>query len=109
MIGIYTQRGETIDFINNTENTILPGEIVEYGKRYYIAGCKIEKGELGTLHTIGVFQMPCEEAGTVSPGDEIYYGDSGVKVGQGTGKVGICVEAMEKTVAAGDYILVMLQ
>lgn len=131
MTGKYIQRGESIDFVNNTGTTILPGEVVAYGSRFYVAGCKMKDGELGTLHTFGVFKFPCAEAGTFAPGDAVSYAadDDGVKliqkpeeggatVSEGVETIasdtettvfGICVEAVEKTVAVGEYISVMLQ
>lgn len=130
MTGKYIQRGESIDFVNNTGATILPGEVVAYGSRFYVAGCQMKDGELGTLHTFGVFKFPCAEAGTFAPGDAVSYtaGDDGVKlipmpeegeaiVSEGAETIasdiattlfGICVEAAEKTVAVGEYISVML-
>lgn len=108
MTGKYTQRGESIDFVNNTGATILPGEVVAYGDKFYVSGCLMKDGELGTLHTFGVFKFPCAEAGTFAPGDGVAYtaGDAGIKAGTG---LGICVEAAEKTVEVGDFISVMLQ
>ena len=67
----YWQRGETIDYINKTDETIEAGSVVSFGKRIGIAGTDIAPGETGSLHVEGVFEVPKEE-GAIEAGDDVY-------------------------------------
>lgn len=67
----YWQRGETIDYINKTEETIEAGSVVSFGKRIGITGTDIAPGETGSLHVEGVFEVT-KSGGAIEAGDEVY-------------------------------------
>lgn len=69
----YWQRGEVIDFTNNTDAKIDANEIVVFGKRLGVAGTPIEVGETGSLHVFGVFEMPKAESEAITEGATVYY------------------------------------
>ncbi|MDO5391025.1 MAG: DUF2190 family protein [Eubacteriales bacterium] len=67
----YWQRGETIDFKNNTGKKIEATDIVVIGTRIGVAGGDIENGETGAVHVTGVFQMK-KKAEAVALGQLLY-------------------------------------
>ncbi len=69
----YWQRGEVIDFTNNTGAKIDANEIVVFGKRLGVAGTPIEVGETGSLHVFGVFEMPKAASEAITEGATVYY------------------------------------
>lgn len=69
----YWQRGEAIDYANETEDTIEANQIVVIGSRIGVAGAPIEAGETGTLHVFGVFDMPKAADEAIAAGTTVYY------------------------------------
>lgn len=55
---VYIQKGEALNYVNNTQSKIPANTVLLLGNRLGIAGCDIEPGELGALHVVGVFEIP---------------------------------------------------
>lgn len=89
----YWQRGEAIDFANNTGAAIEANEIVVLGSHVGVAGTPIAAGETGTLHVFGVFEMPKKEAEAITAGADVYYADGAITATEGTVKAGYATEA----------------
>ncbi len=91
----YWQRGEAIDFVNDTEETIEANEIVAFGSRVGIAGTVIEPGETGSLHVFGVFEMPKGDGEIETGADVAYDADAGTvsAAGEGATAIGYATEA----------------
>lgn len=60
----YWQRGESIDYHNDTGSTIPYNSVVVLGKKIGIAGATIPAGKSGAVHVEGVFSAPTEETFT---------------------------------------------
>lgn len=71
----YWQRGETIDFLNDTNAKIEANTVVLLGKRIGIAGTDIPEKEVGTLHITGVYKFP-KATGAVTAGALVYWDKS---------------------------------
>lgn len=84
MNAVYVNRGEAIDFINDTGAAIAAGEVVALGTRIGVAGGDIPKGETGAVHVTGVFELP-KAAEELSVGAEVYYAEDGVTASASTG------------------------
>lgn len=69
----YWQRGEAIDFTNNTDAKIEANQIIVFGEHVGVAGTPIEVGETGSLHVFGVFEMPKAELEEIAAGVAVYY------------------------------------
>lgn len=69
----YWQRGEVIDFVNETEERIEANQIVVFGSHVGIAGTPVEAGETGSLHVFGVFEMPKAAGVKIAAGAAVYY------------------------------------
>lgn len=72
----FWQRGETIDYKNNTTESIEANTVMAFGKRVAVAGMTIAPGEIGSLHVTGVFRFEKAE-GEIEAGVEVYLSDEG--------------------------------
>lgn len=68
----YWQRGEALDYTNNTEETIEAGAVIAFGQRVGVAATDIAPGETGSLHVEGVFEVPKGE-GAIEAGTDVYF------------------------------------
>jgi hypothetical protein len=81
----YLNKGETINYINNSSNTIKSGSIVKLGtSRIGIAGADISPNELGNIHVTGVFEMDKKASEAISLGSTVYYTDDGITTTAGS-------------------------
>lgn len=102
----YWQRGEAIDFTNNTGAAIEANEIVTFGSHIGVAGAPIAKGETGILHVNGVFEMPKKENEAIEAGTDVYYSSEGVTATAGDNiKAGYAIGAAG---ASEEYVRVKL-
>ncbi|MCD8204714.1 MAG: DUF2190 family protein [Coprobacillus sp.] len=97
----YYQRGESIDYVNETDAKIEAGDIVEFGSHVGVAGCPMEPGETGSLHMVGVFAMP-KGSDAIEAGADVTYADGEVSAassgdgdegGSSASVIGYAVEA----------------
>lgn len=80
---IYSNRGESIEFLNSTDATLETGEIVSIGgTRVGVVGAAINAGCIGTVHVVGVYAMP-KAAGAIEQGAALYYADGTVSASEG--------------------------
>ena len=68
----FWQRGEALDYVNRTEETIEAGSVIAFGDRVGVAGADIPPGETGSLHVEGVFEVPKGE-GAIEAGTDVYF------------------------------------
>lgn len=98
---IYIQKGDTIDFVNETEKLIESGEIINLSTRIAIAGCDINPKETGTLHLTGIYEMPKNENETIDFGKFVYLNSDGkitLETAEGKNVVaGLAVETSQGT------------
>ena len=104
MIATYVQKGEFIDYINPTGETIQPGEVVSLTSRIAVAGCEIKPGEKGSLATEGVYSLVKTSADTViALGTKVCYDGTGIVLAQTEEKedsnvpVGYAIQASSAT------------
>lgn len=83
----YWQRGEVIDFVNETEERIEANQIVVFGSHVGIAGTPIEAGETGSLHVFGVFEMPKAANVKITAGAAVYYDETAGAITTTTGEI----------------------
>lgn len=72
----YVQRGNKIDYINDTGADIERGEVVALGGRIAVAADDIASGEQGVLELTGVWTMAKASGEEIAVGAAVYY-DSG--------------------------------
>lgn len=69
----YWQKGEVIDYKNLDSDKIEAGDVVVIKNRIGVAGCDIATNETGTLHVVGVYEVPKVENEAVEVGEVLYY------------------------------------
>lgn len=74
----YWQRGETLDYKNNTDTKIEANTVIPFGSRIGVAGTDILPGELGSLHVTGVFEIDKAITEAVEMGTEVYFDGTGI-------------------------------
>ncbi len=68
----YVTKGENINYTNPTDEAIEPGSVIILNGVAGIAACLIHPGELGTIATVGVWEMP-KGTESINIGDKLYY------------------------------------
>lgn len=81
---VYVQRGESLDYLNTTDETIEAGTVIELETLVGVAGTDIPAGQLGSVHVTGVFQIPKTDAAEIPMGTEVYYDGTGITTASGT-------------------------
>lgn len=84
----YWQRGESLDYINPTEEKIEAGEVIALGDRIGIAGTDIRPGALGTVHVMGVYEFPKKDKAEMTVGMEVYITEGGITSEATSGEAG---------------------
>ena len=74
----YWQRGEVIDYVNDTEAKIEANQIIAFGEHVGDAGTSIEIGETGSLHVFGVFEFPKSSGNAIAAGTTVYFDGEGI-------------------------------
>ena len=91
----YIQRGESLDYINETEELIEAGDIVVMGGFVGVAGMNIRPGAVGSLHVMGVYAVP-KGAEAVAAGDALGWDDSAGEAAAGADPpLGYAVESAD--------------
>ncbi|MFO7153945.1 MAG: DUF2190 family protein [Caldicoprobacter oshimai] len=94
--GIYIQKGEIIDYVNNGSADIAYGEVVPLVSRIGVAAENIPVGAIGGVRTEGVFELPAVNDTEFNVGDQLYWDTAAGKLtknSSGTIPAGWCVEA----------------
>lgn len=74
----YWQRGEALDYPNNTTDVIEALTIVSLNSRIGVIGGDILPGEVGTVAVLGVFEMPKADPAAIEMGTEVYFDGNGI-------------------------------
>lgn len=81
----YWQRGETLDYRNDTDTKIEANTIIPFGSRIGVAGTDIFPGELGSIHVTGVFEINKTVTEAVEMGTEVYFDGTGITTAEDDG------------------------
>lgn len=73
----YIQNGERINITNDSEETIVYGEVIAIGNRIGIALSNIGPGAVGVLHVAGVYEIQSEDSEEFLVGETVYLNESG--------------------------------
>ena len=73
----YWQRGEAIDY--TATDALANGDVVDLATRIGVAGDDIPAGETGTVHIVGVFEIP-KATGDVTVGQALYWDKAEKKI-----------------------------
>ena len=74
----YLQRGEALDFINTTDETIPAGVVIPFGKKLGVTGSDTPPGNLGSLHVMGVFEIAKTGTAAIEMGTPVFFDGTGI-------------------------------
>lgn len=74
----YYQRGEALDYTNSTASKIPANTVIDLTTRIGVAGTDILPGETGSVHVVGVFEMPKTGSSAISMGAAVYFDGTGI-------------------------------
>lgn len=98
----YWQRGETLDYVNNTGSIIEANTVIKLAERIGIAGTNINPGEKGDIHICGVFEFAKTSQNKIGMGTSVYFDGEGITEIEGddtpAGFAAATAEAEEKTI-----------
>lgn len=91
----FWQKGESLDYVNETNAKIEANTIMAYGARLGVIGTDINPGELGSIHVAGVFEIPKTDQTAIAAGTEVFWDGSGITASSGadTIKAGFAAQA----------------
>lgn len=82
---VYWQKGEALDHKNSTQVVIEAGTLIPLGPRVGVAGNRINPGETGSVHMVGVFSV--EKGSQVfQTGQLVYLASNAVTGDEKTGE-----------------------
>lgn len=89
----YWQRGESLDYVNNTTTVIEANTIIPIEGRIGVAGTSINPGEKGSLHVVGVYEIAKTSTVAINMGAAVYFDGTGITGAADNGKTGSEKEA----------------
>lgn len=78
MKAAYWQRGEALDYKNNTAEVMEANTVIDLKTRICVAGTDIEPGNVGSVHVMGVFEIPKAEGEEIKMGTNVYFNGSAI-------------------------------
>lgn len=84
----FWQRGETLDYRNNTDAVIEENTIIDLNTRVGITGTYINPGEMGSLHVCGIYEMPKKDETAIALGAAVYFDGTGITATEGSTPAG---------------------
>lgn len=70
---VYVQKGDTLDFTNNTGTDIAYKDVVTIGSRIGVALEPIAVGTTGSVGVSGVYSLPADNTNAFTAGDPLYF------------------------------------
>lgn len=102
----YLQRGEALDYVNETSSTIGANTVISLAERIGIAGTDILPGETGDVHVAGVFEIKKTDSAEIAMGTTVYFDGDGITTTASSNvKAGY---AAEKSAAGASVIAVKI-
>ncbi len=74
----YWQRGESLDYVNDTATVIEANTIIPIEGRIGVAGTSINPGEKGSLHVVGVYEIAKTGTSEIKMGAAVYFDGNGI-------------------------------
>lgn len=102
---IYVQKGESIEYKNETSQLIEQGTVIVVSDRIGIAGCDIAPKMIGSLHLTGVFKIHKKSQNEIAMGKKVYFDNEGITEESGNVVAGF---AIKKAAASDTSILVKI-
>lgn len=78
MKATYWQRGESLDYKNETTEIIQANTVIPVGSRIGVTGTEIAPKQTGTLHMTGVFEIEKKASEEIEIGESLFFDENGV-------------------------------
>lgn len=69
----FIQKGERIDYVNSSENTINYLDVVAGTNKLFVAAEEIAPGAVGAVYAEGVFELKAKKTDVFTFGQTLYY------------------------------------
>lgn len=74
---IYRNKGETIEYTNPSSTMVVEaGTIVDLTSRIGVAAAEIPAAAVGSVHVVGVYELPKTASLKIAAGDLVYFSTS---------------------------------
>lgn len=83
----YYQRGEALDYTNNSGDKITVGTVIKIGTRIGIVGDDIPPKTTGVIHVSGVFEFKKTGTNEIKMGTTVYFDGNGITETEGSNAV----------------------
>lgn len=103
----YYQKGEVLDYTNNTAESIAYNDVVVLGSRIGVAAENIPVGGIGSVSVVGVYEVPADATTAFVTGDALYWDKTNGKVIKTAGGISAGWAFNDKA-AAGATVLVKI-
>lgn len=80
MVATYWQEGKNLDYLNNTDEVIQANTLIRMSGIVGVAGTTIAVGEIGTVVTHGVFEMPKKDNTVIAQGTKVFLDEEGITI-----------------------------
>lgn len=74
----YWQRGESLDYLNETTAVIEANTVIALSGRIGVVGTSINPGEKGSLHVTGVYEITKTGTDAIAMGATVYFDGTGI-------------------------------
>lgn len=74
----FWQRGESLDYLNETTAVIEANTVIALSGRIGVAGTSINPGEKGSLHVAGVYEIAKTGTEAIAMGATVYFDGNGI-------------------------------
>lgn len=88
----YWQRGEALDYVNNSTDKLAVGSVVKLEGRVGVAGDTIMPRMKGILHVSGVYKFSKTSTNEIKMGTAVYFDDTGITEASGGTPAGYAAE-----------------
>lgn len=105
----YWQKGEQLDYKNDTSSSIVANTVIKIGSRIGVAGNTINPGETGTLVMEGVFEMVKTGTNEIIAGTDVYYDEVAEGITETDASNILAGYAVQTAAASATAILVKLK
>ena len=78
----YVQRGETIDFVNNSVAAIEANDVVALTNRVGVAATAIPVGHKGAVNVMGVYDFPALNTEALAVGQAVYFKEGKIQAAE---------------------------
>lgn len=97
----YIQKGDIVDYTNNSSAVIAYGDVIVGKDKVFVAAEEIAVGATGGVHTGGVFEFNTEDETAIAYGQKLYFNATS-KVATATSSDNVAIGYAVQAIAASE-------